>query len=146
MFSIRPATRDDAQTIRAIIREANINPMALDWPRFLLAVSEEGEVIGCGQVKPHGDGTRELASIAVIPAWRGKGVARAMIERLLAENPGVLYLTCQAHLGAFYEKFGFRPLTRHEMPPYFRRIHRLASAIGALGLIRGEMLVMRRDS
>ena len=120
--------------------------MALDWPRFLLAVSETGEVIGCGQVKPHGDGTRELASIAVIPAWQGNGVARAVIERLLAENPGVLYLTCRGHLGPFYERFGFRSLARDEMPPYFRRIHRIARAIGALGLIPGDLLVMKRDS
>ena len=145
MFSLRPATQADAQTIRAIIRAARINPMALDWPRFLLAVSEAGEVIGCGQVKPHSDRTRELASIAVVPAWQGKGIARALIERLLAENPVVLYLTCRSHLGTFYEKFGFRALAPDEMPHYFRRIHRIACAVGALGLIPGDLLVMKRD-
>jgi N-acetylglutamate synthase-like GNAT family acetyltransferase len=145
-FSLRTAVETDAPTIRAIIRVAQINPIGLDWRRFLLAVSADGEVVGCGQVKPHGDGTRELASIAVIPAWRGRGVARAIIERLLASHPGPLYLTTRAHLGPLYEKFGFRSLSPDEMPPYFRRISRLARAVGALGLIPEDLLVMKREA
>ncbi len=126
MFTLRAATSDDAAAIRGLIRQVRINPMGLDWRRFVLAVSPEGEMIGCGQVKPHGDGSRELASIAVIPAQRGQGVARAIIQHLLAANPGTLYLTCRASLSPLYTKFGFRVIQEAEMPPYFRRISRLA--------------------
>ncbi len=59
--------------------------MGLDWRRFLVAVTPQGEMVGCGQIKPQGD-LRMLASIAVLPAWRGRGVARRIIERLLAES------------------------------------------------------------
>lgn len=144
-FSLCPATRADAPTIRAMIREARNNPLGLDWRRFVLAVTPQGEVIGCGQIKPHGDGSRELASITVVPGWQRRGVARRLIERLLAAQPGPLYLTCRAQLGPFYEKFGFYVLKPAEMPPYFRRLARLAHALGAVRLMPEEMLVMKRE-
>jgi N-acetylglutamate synthase-like GNAT family acetyltransferase len=127
-----------------LIHEVQINPIGLHWPRFIVAVDERGQLIGCGQVKRHSDGSCELASIAVIPTWRGKGVARAIIERMLTDHPTELYLTCRAELGSFYERFGFGKTDASEMPPYFRRIYRLSRIIRALRLLTGEMLVMRR--
>jgi len=124
-FTLRPATADDAAAIRALIRRVRINPLGLHWQRFIVAVSPRGEVIACGQVKPHGDGSRELASIAVAPEWRGLGAARAIITQLVAAHPPPLYLTCRAGLTPFYLKFGFRPIAEAEMPPYFRRLSRL---------------------
>jgi amino-acid N-acetyltransferase len=120
--------------------------MGLDWQRFVLAVTQSGEVIGCGQIKPHSDGTRELASIAVVPAWRGNGVARTIIEHLVAQESGTLYLTCRASLGPFYDKFGFRALRLEEMPPYFRRLARLAQTLGVLKVIPQDLLVMSREA
>lgn len=142
-YTLRPATRDDFPAIRALIFAVRINPMGLDWRRFVLAVDSQEELIGCGQVKPHQDGSLELASIAVTPGWRGQGVARAVIEGLIADHPRPLYLTCRARLGPFYVKFGFRSIEEKEMPAYFRRIHRLARLAGATGLIPGDLLVMR---
>jgi N-acetylglutamate synthase-like GNAT family acetyltransferase len=142
--SLRPATAADFPAIRALIRAVRINPLGLDWRHFIVAVSPEGEMTGCGQVKTHGDGSRELASIAVVPEWRGKGVASAIIERLLAEHPGQIYLTCRSGLGSFYERFGFRVILPDEMPPYFRRISRLVRAMGTLNLIGEDLLVMER--
>lgn len=146
MFHLRRAAAPDAAAIRQLIHDVRIYPIGLDWRRFLLAVTSEGELIGCGQVKPHGDGTRELASIAVVPSWRGRGVARAIIERLLADHPGALYLTCLASNGPFYEKFGFRSIGQDEMPPYFRRLAHLAGIFGALRLSPEQLLVMKRDA
>lgn len=142
--TLRPATRADDAAIKALIRSVRINPLDLDWRRFLLAVTPDGEMVGCGQVKPHSDGTLELASIAVRPAWRGRGIARRIIERLLAESPRPLYLTCASQLGLLYEKFGFRALSESEMTPYFRRLSRLATAF--MKMARGQtLLVMKLD-
>ena len=124
--TLRPATADDAAGIKALIHLVRINPMDLDWRRFLVASSADGELVACAQVKPHADGTLELASLAVRPAWRGRGLARRLVERLLSQSPRPLYLTCRSSLGIFYEKFGFRSLAFSELPPYFRRIQRLA--------------------
>jgi ribosomal protein S18 acetylase RimI-like enzyme len=85
-ITYRPATASDQKTITAIIRAAGINRMGLHWQHFLLAVDAvTGEVVGTGQIKSHGDGSRELASIATRPAYRGQGIAREIIRRLVAE-------------------------------------------------------------
>jgi N-acetylglutamate synthase-like GNAT family acetyltransferase len=143
-FTLRPAAEADMPAIRALIREAHINPTGLYWKRFIVAVDAQNRFVGCGQIKNHGDGSHELASIAVTPAWRGQGVARAIIERLLADHPIELYLTCRAELGPFYTRFGFSVIEVGAMTPYFRRLYRLASAIRSLRLLPGEMLVMKR--
>lgn len=144
MFTLRPAAETDAGTIRRIIYQARINPMSLHWQRFILAVDEQGEVIGCGQVKPHRDGALELASIAVVPAWQGQGVASQIIQHLLAQHPGRLYLTCRSSLVPFYERFGFQVISLDQMPPYFRRMARLFNRFQPF-LRPGEGLsVMRR--
>jgi amino-acid N-acetyltransferase len=145
LFSLRPATSTDFPAIRGLIRLVQINPIDLDWQRFVIAVTPEGEMIGCGQVKPHGDGSRELASIAVTPPWRKRGVARAIIEHLTASEPGTLYLTCRASLGPFYTRFGFKAIEQPEMPPYFRRISRLMKALGVLHVVGEGLLVMKHD-
>jgi N-acetylglutamate synthase-like GNAT family acetyltransferase len=119
--TIRPATEADQDTIRRLIREAGLNPMSLDWPHFVVA-EQDGAVVGIGQVKPHRDGSRELASIAVVPALQGSGIGGAVIRTLLARETGVLHLTCRRQMQGYYERFGFRRLEPSEFPPYFRRL------------------------
>jgi amino-acid N-acetyltransferase len=144
-FMLRQADETDFAIIRSMIRTAGINPMGLAWERFVVAVDAEGKIIGCGQIKPHSDGTRELASVVVIPDWRGQGVARAIIEQLIAEHRGELYLTCREELGRLYEKFGFVRLNDKALPPYFRRIRKIFRGIHQLGLVHENLLVMKRD-
>lgn len=120
--------------------------MALDWGRFLIAVDGNDRLVGCGQVKPHKDGSLELASIAVQPEWRKQGVARTIILCLLETHPRPLYLTCRGRLGSFYEKFGFQEVTdASDLPPYFRRITRLAKLFQRLSFFHERMLVMRLE-
>ena len=137
-YKLRPATADDAPAIKALIRAVHINPIGLKWTRFLVAVTPEEKLIGCGQMKPHWDGSRELASIAVKKGWRHQGIASAIIETLLAKHPAPVWLTCVNRLIPFYQQFGFSEVTRfRDMPPYFR----LAKA--AFGLYR---IVKRMDA
>lgn len=146
MAQYRPATAQDAHAIRALIYRVGINPIGLDWCRFLVAVDEQDAVIGCGQIKPHGDHTQELASIAVLPEHQRQGIGWEIIHRLIEKHPGPLYLTCRAPLGAFYERFGFQTVTPEALPPYFRRIN---SAHRLLRLIFPKMdplLVMKRQA
>ncbi len=141
-MNLRPATQADQSTIKRIIRDAGINPMSLDWQRFLIAEDNDA-IIGIGQVKPHGDGSRELASLAVIPERRGQGIASEIIRALLANENSDVYLTCRAQLESFYNRFDFRKIGREEMTPYFRRIHRIGNFFARLA--RTEMLVMKRN-
>jgi N-acetylglutamate synthase-like GNAT family acetyltransferase len=143
-YWIRHAESEDESAIRALVRSVRINPLGIVWPRFVIAVDENNRLVGCGQVKVHRDGSRELASIAVSTAWRGQGVARALIERLVSAHDQPLYLTCRYHLGAFYERFGFQVIQPAEMPAYFRRIHRLINFLARFSRARPGLLVMRR--
>jgi amino-acid N-acetyltransferase len=144
MTSIRPAVANDASRIRELVQAARINPLGLDWQRFTVAVDPDGEIIGCGQIKSHRDGSHELASLVVDPAYRGQGIARTLIEHLTEIHQGDLYLTCRASLGNFYQRFGFEPIPEPEMPTFFRRISRLTSLIEFLQREGESLLVMRK--
>lgn len=124
-YTLRPAVESESAQIKALINLVGINPSGLDWKRFIVAVNESGQVIACGQIKPHGGDIHELASIAVLPEHRGQGIARAVIEMLLHDASRPLYLMCIAHNGPMYEKFGFKLIDVDEMPRYFRRIRKL---------------------
>ncbi|MBI4788380.1 MAG: GNAT family N-acetyltransferase [Chloroflexi bacterium] len=160
---IRSAVAADQTIIRRIVRAAQINPMGLDWRRFVVAEDQDpkgfveplhatallqkpfGSIVGVGQVKPHGDGSRELASIAVIPERQGEGIASEIIRGLLGKETGTVYLTCRDALEGFYTRFAFRTIARDAMPPYFRRIHRLANILMPLMRPGARLLVMKRD-
>src|SRR2546428_13904612 len=108
--TIRPATEADQRTIRSQIRKARLPPMNLQWPNFVLA-EEDGQVIGVGQVKSHSDGSRELASIAIIPGRQREGIGTAVISKLLArEARVVLQLSCRPELRRHAQRFGSRRL------------------------------------
>jgi N-acetylglutamate synthase-like GNAT family acetyltransferase len=149
---LRAATAADQRDITRMIRRAGLNPISLGWPGFLIAEeasrddagrSFAARIVGIGQVKQHGDGSRELASIAVIPERQGQGIASQIIPALLAREPGPLYLTCRPELESFYARFGFRRVTSlSAMPPYFRRIYRIVQFFGFLGPRAPHVAVM----
>jgi N-acetylglutamate synthase-like GNAT family acetyltransferase len=145
MISYRQATSADQPAIVAFIRAADIFPLGLKWPNFILALDDAtGQLVGTGQIKKHGDGSHELASIATAPAYQRQGIAHRLIEQLLARHPGVLYLTCLGHMESLYQQFGFRSVAPDEMTPYFRRLMRLAKTAQFLSRDSRQVLVMRR--
>ena len=145
-YVVRRATRNDLPAVRALIHTVHINPTGLDWSRFLVAAGPEGNLIGCGQIKPHADGSRELASIAVQEQARGQSVARAVIEALLDLQPErPLFLICRSRLGPFYIKWGFHAIVQEEMPTYFRNISRVERIFNSKAQPEDRLLVMRLD-
>ena len=144
-YTVRPALESESAQIKALINLVGINPSGLDWKRFLVAVGENGQVLGCGQIKPHGGDIRELASIAVLPEYRGRGIARAVIEMLLREDPKPLYLMCISHNGPMYEKFGFQSIADSQMPRYFSRIKKLFDITDVFRKTEEQLLVMKLE-
>jgi N-acetylglutamate synthase-like GNAT family acetyltransferase len=143
MTNVRPARETEAGQIKDLIHLVGINPMGLDWKRFVVAVNDRDEMIGCGQLKPHGEDVLELASIAVYPEYQGKGIGRAIIEYLLKDSPRPLYLMCESSNGPLYEKFGFRAISYAEMPRYFQRISKLAGLVSTLSRREEYLLIMK---
>lgn len=140
---MRPALETESTAIKDLIHLVGINPTGLDWKRFIVAVTPEGQVIGCGQLKPHGADVLELASIATLPAYRKQGIATAIIKHLFAQSPRPLYLTCVSTMGPFYETFGFYALEYEEMPRYFQRLVKLAGLAFTLSRQGKTLLVMK---
>jgi N-acetylglutamate synthase-like GNAT family acetyltransferase len=141
-YSLRPATEADFPAIKALIKEAHINPTRLDWRRFTIAVLGE-DVIGCIQLKPVSGDLMELASLVGHPSHRHQGIARALIEHLLSDAPRPIYLTCRSGLEEFYEKFGFQKLDVEDMPAYYRRMKRLVDIFVKLTHRNETLLVMK---
>jgi N-acetylglutamate synthase-like GNAT family acetyltransferase len=146
-IAIRPAGAADQRAITAIVRAARIDPRGLDWRRFLVA--EDGDqIVGVGQVKPHRDGSRELASLAVIPDRQGLGTGGAIVRALLARESGPLHLMCMDRLEPYYTRLGFRRLERDELPPSFRGVARFAPLLALVSSLFGkrlQLIVMRWD-
>ena len=143
MFSLRPATETDQEAIKALIKEAGINPLSLKWSRFIIAMNKDGNFIGWGQVKPYRDGSMELASIAVKREFRRQGVARALITELQQIYGRPLWLTCISQLVPFYEPFGFVEITDLKaMPPFFKRAKRFFKLYIALTRKNLKLAVM----
>jgi N-acetylglutamate synthase-like GNAT family acetyltransferase len=132
MITLRSATKQEAAAIRRLIHQVGINPTGLDWRRFLVLVDDSNRLLACGQIKPHGDASLELASLAVVPECRGQGFARLIVEQLKALYGPPLYLMCRAELQPFYRKFGFRSLLPNEMPAVMKLYYSGASFISRL--------------
>jgi predicted GNAT family N-acyltransferase len=75
--------------------------------RHVLASDGDGSPIGTGRLLPDG----HIGRMAVLADWRGKGVGRALLERLLEEAAGLgmrrLALHAQTQAAGFYRRFGF---------------------------------------
>ena len=85
----------------------------IDWDgkddqcQHVAAVKAGAETIGTGRLAPDG----KIGRLAVLRAYRGQGVGRAMLEQLVsaAEKRGLerVFLHAQTHALAFYESAGF---------------------------------------
>jgi N-acetylglutamate synthase-like GNAT family acetyltransferase len=142
-FTLRPARETESRAIKDLIHFVGINPMGVDWKHFVVVVDSQDKIVGIGQLKPHGKDILELASIAVYPEYRGRGIARAIIEYLLKDSPRPLYLMCESKNGSLYEKFGFREIPYKEMPRYFQRISKLAGLATTLARHDQRLMIMK---
>lgn len=92
-------------------------PEKLEWDGLddeathALARATDGAAIGCARLLLHG--TRaHIGRMAVLPAWRGKGVGRALLTTMLntARAAGVtsVFLNAQLSAAGFYARAGFQ--------------------------------------
>lgn len=75
----------------------------------------DGQPAGCARWRPvdaaGGLPTAKLERFAVLPAFRGQGIGRALIARAITDASAThprLVLHAQAHLEGLYAQFGFR--------------------------------------
>ncbi len=108
--SAAPALREIRTTV--FIIEQHV-PETLEWDGqddaawHLLAITSDGKSIGCARILSGG----VIGRIAVLPAWRNKGVGRQLLQAAIAlcktHGQGICRLSAQVHAIPFYQKVGF---------------------------------------
>lgn len=119
---LRRATRDDADWINAAYASVHFQPSDVDR-ELLIVAEEEGERMGIGRLVPAGERAYELGGMLVFERYRGRGVARAIIDELLRHAGGAeVYCIPFAELEPIYAKAGFAVIEEDDaLPEYVKK-------------------------
>jgi N-acetylglutamate synthase-like GNAT family acetyltransferase len=86
----------------------------------ILIAAESGQLAGCAALRKIGNGVGEMKRLYVRPAFRGGGLGRLLVDRVIAEAQTAGYrllrldtLPVMERAIALYRGIGFR-----EIPPY----------------------------
>jgi GNAT superfamily N-acetyltransferase len=127
---LAPATWDDADVRRLTAaqqaklraryeggQEPGTPPSAADVAAVLVARDAGGEAVGCGALRPLGDGVAEIKRMYVVPAARGRGLSKLVLTGLEAAARDRGWTTLRLETGprqpeaiALYEGAGYRPI------------------------------------
>lgn len=133
---VRKALAPDLPDAVALARRLGLDYPGLESDRLWVA-EEGGRIIGLVALKPHAD-CLELCALGVDRAHRGRGLAKALIEALMAEAPEDVYLA--TIIPDFFEGCGFLIL-RTDIPAAFPAKRQTDWCEGCL---RERCTVMRR--
>ncbi len=77
-----------------------------------------GEIVGCGALQFVWSDVAEIRSLAVKPAWQGRGIGRWLVEQLLdeARRHGIESIFCLTYQQGFFEEMGFYVISRESLP------------------------------
>ena len=125
-FVLRRATADDIETVQSILAsnraEVSLFQQSLREIRhhitdFFIA-EYQGQAVGCAALHIYTHEMAEIRGISVIPAFQSQGVGNAIMEKCIRtarrEKIGRLWLSTTKP--AYFEPFGFRPMTKWSLP------------------------------
>ena len=124
MVDVRVGTWDqlgrEAQKIRSVvfIDEQKI-PAEMEWDAadaecvHAVAYNRFGMALATGRLLEHVPGTAKIGRMAVLPAMRGSGIGRAVLDALMttarARGEREVLLHAQTSAAPFYQRAGFQP-------------------------------------
>jgi ribosomal protein S18 acetylase RimI-like enzyme len=75
-----------------------------------VVAESNGAVVGFARALTDGLANGYLSMVVVAPAFRGRGIGRALVERLTGDDAGITWLLRAGREGTpgFFEKLGFR--------------------------------------
>jgi N-acetylglutamate synthase-like GNAT family acetyltransferase len=113
---LRTATPDDAGWIQE--QYNNLHFLPSDLSREIVVVAEvDGRRAGMGRLVPAGDGVLELGGMFVDDAFRGRGIAKAIVDELIRRaGSSEVYCIPFADLEALYASSGFRRVETVRVP------------------------------
>jgi N-acetylglutamate synthase-like GNAT family acetyltransferase len=125
---LRPATEADVRDIMALmqpnISDGSFKPITedalLSIIRHFMVYSVNDQIVAAASLVDYGDSC-EVAKLCTLPRFQARGRARALVRALLEEaqkrgRRAVFALTVHPHVGEFFERLGFKPVAREELP------------------------------
>lgn len=120
-FTVRPARPRDVRAIDALVRPFAHEQILLGKDtvsfyesifEFIVAVDENSAVVGIGALHVIWEDIAEVRTLAVDPAWRGRGVGHAVLEALLdrARDAELARVFCLTFETAFFARHGFQEI------------------------------------
>src|SRR3954447_4502447 len=121
-FSGRPARTGDARSIAALVEPLvqqrillgkNLVAFYESVHEFVVAVDDDGSLIGCGALHVMWEDLGEVRTLAVAPEHLHRGVGHAILERLEEEAHalGLSRLFCLTFEVGFFGKHGFQAIS-----------------------------------
>lgn len=141
-LQIDKAVPADKEVVTSLLKEADLltDDLPAGLSNFLLA-REEGSPVGVAGMELYEE-VALLRSIAVSPDHQGKGIARKLVEQLLAgadkqEVQAVYLITTTAD--HYFDRYGFAVVNREQVPEAIQQTRQFS------GLCPTSAVVMKRD-
>jgi amino-acid N-acetyltransferase len=164
-LNIRPARVGDVPAIQELIRtfadrklmiRRSLGELYESIREFLVAVDDEGKVVGCAALHVFWEDLAELKCLAVSEAAQRSGIGRALVEacREAAEALEIKTVFTLTYVAEFFEKCGYHQIDKAELPhkiwnecvrcPLFPNCHEIAltrpvAALPEMAGVRGAL-------
>ena len=141
--TLRRATPEDREPVAGLLRALELPTDGVnDWLEHFWVGDHEGMVVGAAGMERYGDAGL-LRSVAVAPEWRGSGIGRALVNRVLDEAGAtgvqdVYLLTTTAE--HYFPRLGFACVDRECVPTAVRGSVEFTTACP------GSAVVMRKSA
>jgi amino-acid N-acetyltransferase len=117
--SMRPAQPEDIRAVQELLEQSGLPTAGVEeWLQHFLVADSDGEVVAVAGLELYG-ASALLRSVAVRPAWRGSGLGRQLVDRLVSEAQrqrvhDIYLLTTTAE--HYFPRLGFGCITRDDVP------------------------------
>jgi amino-acid N-acetyltransferase len=127
-FTIRRARTGDVVAIQDLIAPLVADRILLGKDlavlygavqEFRVAEDADGSIIGCGALHVIWEQLAEVRTLAVAPAWKGRRVGAALLDRLEQDalELGATKLFCLTFEVGFFTRHGFAPIGEQVVSP-----------------------------
>lgn len=123
---VRPAAINDVPYIHHLMEiyaaQGNLLPRTMSelyrHLRDFFVIEVEGRVAACGALEIFTENLGEVRSLVVDDAWKGQGLGRLLVERIIEEARviGLKRLMALTYVAPFFHKLGFKTVAKETLP------------------------------
>jgi len=136
--SLRRAGRADDEAVATLLRELELPTEGVaEWLDRFWVAENQNRVVGVAGMERYGE-SGLLRSVAVAPDWRGSGIGRTLVDRVLDEGRAagireVFLLTTTAE--HYFPRLGFQCVDRDCVPAAVRASAEFTGACPASAVV-----------